>query len=858
MIGAYALGVDIGTTFTAAAIYRDGRAETVPLSEHGHGGHTIPSALFLREDGALLIGDQALRRGITEPSRVAREFKRRFGDREPLLLGDVPISTAQLTGHLIGNTVRRATELHGAPPAHVTLTHPAAWGPFVRERMAEAAAVAELSDVGLLVEPVAAAVHYAAKTTLTPGTLIAVYDFGGGTFDATVVRKIPGGFEVVHTEGIDVGGTDFDDAVMRHVATALDIRWSDYPVDDGPVRAALAQVRANAVAAKETLSSDVEATIPVLLPDLRRDVRLTRAEFETAVRIPVLRTIGTMEQCVAVAGVELSELHSVLLVGGSSRVPLVSRLIASELGVPVAVDAHPKYAVCQGAAISAGARLATAQPLWPVDWSSPAAPGPSGPASGPSLPASGPSLPASGPSGPASAASGPALAASGPASGVPVGVPAAEFRAAGTAPPLVDVPATPAEDGAELIAPVVTRVDPVGAGVDRVLDDVVAAAPAADRPDFPVLTDDVPLTVTHTGTPGQTGRALLVAAAVVAVVGLAAGAVVAFGDRSVPPPAARSTGQPSQGMTSAAAVPVAALAEQAVPGQPGEVMTAVTGSGPALVAVGNAANGQPRAWRFSGGAWAASPVPALGAGTDGGWSGVAAGTGGRLVVVGWTAPHTEAPGGPPATTRRAAAWTSTDGRDWRPATVPSDLGELADVVARPGGFLAVGTDWRVDPGSGDGAVLTSPDGVTWQRATARGLDGPGPTTLRRVIVSDSGELVAIGTRFEGGVSRPMVWTSSDGASWTVASTLASAGPAVPSVWGLTRAAGRLTAAGFVSTVDGSRAPVIWAGASPTTMTPYRVEARAAIYAVAGLVAVGAKATAGGWVPAAWTITVPPS
>ncbi|MEV4509136.1 Hsp70 family protein [Dactylosporangium sp. NPDC049525] len=850
----YALGIDVGTTFTAAATYRDGRASTVPLAESGHGGHTVPSALFLREDGVLLIGDQAVRRGITEPSRVAREFKRRFGDAEPLRLGDVPVSTAQLTGHLIGYVVRRATEQAGAPPAHVTLTHPAAWGPFVRERMAEAAAAAELSDIGLLVEPVAAAVHYAAGAALAPGALVAVYDFGGGTFDATVVRKVPGGFEVVHTEGLDdVGGTDLDDIVMRHVATSLDLRWSDYPVDDGPVRAALAQVRANAVAAKEALSGDVEASIPVLLPDLRRDVRITRGEFETAIRIPVLRTIGALEQCVAGAGIELTDLHSVLLVGGSSRVPLVSRLIASELGVPVAVDAHPKYAVCQGAAISAGSRLPAGRPVWPEEWA-PTPPAPSTPPSSaaPTAPST-PSLPTA-PTAP-------------PLSTAPAVPSAPALSAAATVPMLSPAPD---DDGAELIVPVATRVDPVRADVGGILDDVVRAAPPADRPKWPVLADDVPLAVTHTGVPGQTRRVVLMAAAIVVVLLAAAGATLMFGDTSNPPSVPPTAGPTTlTGSTGPAApvAPLAVLTEQQVPGRPGELMAAVTAAGTVLHAVGgSSADGTPRAWRYANGTWTAGAAPTLPAGTDGAFTGIAAGPGGRLVAVGWTAPHVTQPAsadpaafppGPPPAERRAAIWTSTDGRDWRAAGgLPGNLGELTDVVARPGGFLAVGTDWTADRASGDGAVLTSADGTTWQRVTARGLDGPGPCTLRRLVPGGAGDLVAIGSRLEGGVSRPVVWTSPDGTGWTVAATLDSPGAAVAAGWALTRTAGGLVAGGYASTVDGSRTPVLWAGPQPASLRPFRVDGQGAVYGLAGAVAVGARPGPGGWTPAAWTLQLP--
>src|SRR4051794_20600893 len=182
----YALGIDLGSTFTAAAIWRDGRAETVPLADRAH---SVPSALWLRPDGVLLVGDVAARRGTIEPDRLARDFKRRLGDDAPLLLGDSELSAQELTGQLIRWVVEKVTEREGGPPAHVTLTCPATWGDYRRRLITKAAEAAKLTDVGLLAEPVAAAVYYASSERLEPGALVAVYDLGGGTFDATVVEK---------------------------------------------------------------------------------------------------------------------------------------------------------------------------------------------------------------------------------------------------------------------------------------------------------------------------------------------------------------------------------------------------------------------------------------------------------------------------------------------------------------------------------------------------------------------------------------------------------------------------------------------------------------------------------------------
>jgi len=357
---AYALGIDIGTTFTAAASCRDGRAETLPMGDHAN---AIPSVMFLREDGALLVGDAAARRAVSEPTRIAREVKRRFGDPVPIKLGGEGFTPPQLTAHILRAVVQLATEREGSPPDHVTLTYPASWGDHRRALMREVAGSANIADVGLITEPVAAAIYYASLERVPDGATIGVYDFGGGTFDAAILRKTAVGFELLGSpEGDEtLGGLDFDQILFDHVAAALGDRWHALADDPGagPI---LAQVRAAVVTAKETLSSDSEATIPVVLADGVHPVRITRAEFEEAAREPIERTVETFQRAVRSAGVSVGELSRVLLVGGSSRIPLVSELMAGELGAQVSVDAHPKFAVCLGAAIAAAARLAPGLP----------------------------------------------------------------------------------------------------------------------------------------------------------------------------------------------------------------------------------------------------------------------------------------------------------------------------------------------------------------------------------------------------------------------------------------------------------------------------------------------------------------
>src|SRR5256885_1497956 len=265
----FSLGVDIGSTYTAAALWRDGSVQSVPL---GNRANAVPSVLFLREDGTLLVGEAASRRAAVEPDRQARDFKRRMGDEVPILLGDRRMPAHELTGHLLRWVVDTAAEREGERPGHVVLTHPAEWGDYRRNLLVEAAATAGLPDVGLLPEPVAAAAWYAAQDRIAPGALVGVYDLGGGTFDASVVRKTETGFEVFGEPGGDetIGGLNFDHTLLRYVAAAAGVDLGALDDTHPSIAARLVQVPDAGVDAQEPLSAGCEAAISGLLPGLAR------------------------------------------------------------------------------------------------------------------------------------------------------------------------------------------------------------------------------------------------------------------------------------------------------------------------------------------------------------------------------------------------------------------------------------------------------------------------------------------------------------------------------------------------------------------------------------------------------------
>jgi actin-like ATPase involved in cell morphogenesis len=355
----YSLGVDLGTTASAAAIGRDGAIEVCAL---GDNSPSIPSVVVVRADGTILVGDAAARRAREVPTAVAREFKRRFGDPTPYLLGDRSLTADQLTHELLTAIVARVRAEQQEEPAVLALAHPADYGPFKLDLLRRVASDVTTGQVVLVPEPVAAAMKHASESRIEPGALLAVYDFGGGTFDAAVVRRSADGFDVVGVPGglSHLGGLDIDAAVIAHVDTTLDGALS--ALDDGDPAAliALHRVRAECCAAKEHLSHDTDATLDLALPGGDQSVRITRGELEDLVRPMIEQTVAVLEATIVASGVATTDLEAVLLVGGSSRIPLVGQLVAARTGRPTLVDPYPKLAVAFGAGVVGLATLSPA------------------------------------------------------------------------------------------------------------------------------------------------------------------------------------------------------------------------------------------------------------------------------------------------------------------------------------------------------------------------------------------------------------------------------------------------------------------------------------------------------------------
>ncbi len=353
----YVLGIDLGTTFTAAAVCRRdgnawGQAEVVTL---GSRTAAVSSVLFVDGAGGILVGEAAERRALTDPTRIVREVKRRIGDEVPVLIDGVPWSAQDLLARLARWVVDTVTAREGGAAELVAITHPAGWGTYRKGLLAQALRSVGIADAVLTSEPHAAAISYVGEERVAEGSTIAVYDLGGGTFDATVLRKTgPESFaQLSDPVGHDrLGGMDFDALIFDRVRDEWAAEFARLSMDDPGHLRTLSRLRRECAEAKEALSEDTDVVIPVLLPELQTQFRLTRAEFEAMISPSIHETAELLASAVQESGIDDDALTAVLLVGGSARIPYITEVLSTTLGRPVVVDVDPKAAVARGAALA--------------------------------------------------------------------------------------------------------------------------------------------------------------------------------------------------------------------------------------------------------------------------------------------------------------------------------------------------------------------------------------------------------------------------------------------------------------------------------------------------------------------------
>lgn len=344
----YNLGIDVGNTYVAVALARATAVEMFHFSDHAV---VTPATVYLRDDGTLAAGEAASPAG-SNLDRLGGAFMGRLGDPTPLVVGGEPYIVTDLLGILLHDVVQQVTGAQGEPPDHIVLTYPASWGAFRRALFEEAVRRAGLDKASTVTEPEAAATYYNASQRWNDDDTVAVYDLGGDTFNATVLLKQSGGSYILgEPERIEhLGGSEFDETILSNVNDTVDGALSELDTTRPQNIVALAGVRQECTRAKEALSADAETIFPVLLPGRRFDVRLARSDFEDMVHGPIELTINALSRTLHSAEVEPSDLSAVLLLGGSSRIPLVAQMVSAKLGCSVVLDPHPQHVVALGAA----------------------------------------------------------------------------------------------------------------------------------------------------------------------------------------------------------------------------------------------------------------------------------------------------------------------------------------------------------------------------------------------------------------------------------------------------------------------------------------------------------------------------
>ncbi|MEM9514365.1 MAG: Hsp70 family protein [Actinomycetota bacterium] len=347
------LGVDLGTTFTAAASFRGGVVEPVTL---GANGWSIPSVVHLSATGEVVCGEAAAYLGPSAPERTFQEFKRDFGSPIPLVTPDGQRSPEWMTTRLIEHVLRTAEDRLGRSPDALVITHPATWGEHRLELLRQCAADAGIPRSDFVAEPIAAAIHYSSLGRVAPGEIVAIYDFGGGTFDASVVVHQGSGIDIIgEPRGTErIGGIDLDQVILDLVNAAVDGRVADADIDDPSILADLYALRAECSRCKIALSSDLRSPIRVRIGTFSTEVLIQRFEFEERIEPMVQTTVDVLHDALNSAEVTTDELSRVLLVGGSARIPLVGQMVSNAMRIPISVDIDAASAIAQGAASHGG------------------------------------------------------------------------------------------------------------------------------------------------------------------------------------------------------------------------------------------------------------------------------------------------------------------------------------------------------------------------------------------------------------------------------------------------------------------------------------------------------------------------
>lgn len=352
------IGIDLGTSNSAAAVLRGGRPVIIPSAEGiSLGGKAFPSYVAITADGQTLIGEPARRQAAANPEGTTTAFKRNMGQRKQIQLRDKNFSPEQLSAFLLQKIKRDAEAFLGETVTKAVVTVPAYFDDNQRSATKDASRIAGLEVERLVNEPTAASLAYGLDRA-GEDLRIAVIDFGGGTLDVTIMEFGKGVFEVKATSGdTRLGGTDMDQNLVNYIADKL---TTDMGVDVRTDEKAMARLKEAAEMAKIELSTSTSTHIS--LPYLTAvagepkhlEMDLTRTELERQVYDVVQRCRAPIEQALHDAKITSKDIDRIVFVGGPTRMPVVRKYFEDLFGRQAEMGVDPMECVASGAAIQAG------------------------------------------------------------------------------------------------------------------------------------------------------------------------------------------------------------------------------------------------------------------------------------------------------------------------------------------------------------------------------------------------------------------------------------------------------------------------------------------------------------------------
>jgi molecular chaperone DnaK len=367
------VGIDLGTTTSLVAAIKDGKP-TLILNERGK--TLTPSVVGFSETGELLVGEAAKNQAIAHPDRTVSSIKRIMGTNQRVTLGGKEYTPQEVSALILAKLKRDAESYFGQPVSEAVITVPAYFTDAQRQATKDAGEIAGFVVERIINEPTAAALAYGFQHKEESQTIL-VYDFGGGTFDVSIIRMVEGAFKVLATSGNNrLGGDDFDQTVADYLyeqfkeKEGIDLK----NIEDEKMRLSIRQrIMEAAEKAKIDLSTLLETNvnIPFLYSEgdepKHLDVTLTRAEFESMTEHLIEATRKPVEEAFESAGTDKDGIDAIILVGGTTRMPAVKRFVTDHLDREPLAEIHPEECVAIGAAVQAGVKVGQLDDLVVVD-----------------------------------------------------------------------------------------------------------------------------------------------------------------------------------------------------------------------------------------------------------------------------------------------------------------------------------------------------------------------------------------------------------------------------------------------------------------------------------------------------------